>query len=127
MNFSQKPGEDISDLAENLATPRTTAWLSFVGLGIVAPILAAFFAALAWITGKAIWFSLSHQESSFDLTGDAAKAMAVVYACAAIFIHFRWFWGGIGFEKTSHAGMATALYLGIGAMLTALVFAIAGV
>ncbi len=126
MNFSKGPGEDITDLAENLGTTRTSAWPSLIGFGIVAPIVAAFFAARAWITENAIWFSLSHRESSFDLTGDAAKVMAAVYACAALFIHFRWFWGGMGFEKTSNAGMASALYLGVGAMLTALAFAIAG-
>ncbi len=117
--------EGILDSAEDLSTPAYGGKWQLFGSGVILPLVICYFAARAWIERDAIWIS-GEGIAKERITGDAARAMAVVYLCGAAFMHFRWCWGLLGFEKTSHAGVAIALYLGIGAMLTTLGFWIAG-
>lgn len=122
---SNHDGREIVDAAEDLSTPVYGGKWHLIGYGIIVPLVICYFAARAWIEKDAIWIS-SEGLAEERVTGDAARAMAVVYCCGAAFMNFRWCWGLLGFEKTSAAGVLIALYIGIGAMLTALGFWIAG-
>ena len=125
MNF-RRHTDDIVDAAEDLSTPASGGKFHLIVYGIIVPLVICYFASLAWIEKEAVWIS-SEGLAKERITGDAARAMAVAYLCSAAFMNFRWCWGLLGFEKTSNAGVAIALYVGIGAMLTALGFWLAGV
>lgn len=125
MNTGSDQDNNIVDTVSQLTTPAYGSKWHLIGYGIIAPLVICYFAARAWIEEDALWIS-TEGIAKEHLTGDAAKAMAVVYLCGAAFMNFRWLWGLLGFEKISHAGILLALYIGIGALLTAMAFWVAG-
>lgn len=113
------------DEAETLAAPACACKWHLIVYGILVPAVITCFAVMSWLYREALWIS-SEGITSDTINGDAARAMAIVYLCAGSYMHFRSFWGALGFEKTSRAGVMIALYIGIGAMLTTLGLWIAG-
>lgn len=126
MNFSPEHEQEIADQAEDISTPAYGGKWHLIGYGILVPLGICYFALKAWMDRDALWISTGGIAQD-KITGDAARAMAVVYVCAATFMHFRWCWGLLGFGRISHAGVAISLYLGIGGMFTTLAFWIGGV
>jgi hypothetical protein len=125
MGFGSNDAEDILDDAESVSTPASGGKWHLLGYGILVPLVIGYFAFKAWVDREALWIS-SEGIARDKITGDAARAMAACYACAAAFMHFRWCWGLLGFERVSRAGVLIALYVAVGAMLTALGFWIGG-
>ena len=97
-----------------------------VGYGVLVPIIITGFAVRSWIIEDATWFNISRRGEEFELKDQAAKYMACAFFGGALFMHFRWFWGLMGFERIARAGVAIVLYLSVGALLASLGFAIAG-
>ena len=125
MNFSPEPEQEVFADAEDISAPAYGGKWHLIGYGILVPLGICYFAFNAWVERDALWISTGGIARD-KITGDAARAMAVVYLCGAAFMHFRWCWGLLGFGKISHAGVAIALYIGIGAMLTTLGLWVAG-
>jgi len=125
MGFGPNDAEEILDAAENISTSAHGGKLHLLGYGFVVPLVIGYFAYNAWVDREAWWIS-TEGIGRERITGDAARAMAVCYLCAAAFMHFRWCWGLLGFERVSRAGVLMALWVAVGAMLTALGFWIGG-
>jgi hypothetical protein len=126
MGFGPNDTEDILDTAESASSSAEGGKLHLLGYGIVVPVIIGYFAYKAWVNQQALWIS-TEGISREKITGDAARAMAVCYACAAAFMHFRWCWGLLGFGRVSRAGVLLALYVAVGALLTSLGFWIGGI
>lgn len=125
MGFGSNDSDDILDTAESISTAAHGGKLHLLGYGFLVPFVIGYFAYKAWVEQQALWIS-TEGIGREKITGDAARAMAVCYACAAAFMHFRWCWGLLGFERISRAGVLMALWFAVGAMLTSLGFWIGG-
>ncbi|MGB6223090.1 MAG: hypothetical protein WBG04_18820 [Haloferula sp.] len=113
MNWNENPNRHTLGDIEDLAHPPSGGRLKFIALGILLPAAIAGYAARAWVLEEAIW--LGQNGSSMDLTGDAARSLAVCYAAAAMFCHFRWFWGLVPSYRIFSTGIVISMLTGLGA------------
>jgi hypothetical protein len=97
---------DFEDLAYSPSGGRTKLIL----LGILLPLIIAYFGVDAWVTEKAIWFGQGN--SKMIVHGQTAKALAVTYLSVGLFCHFRWCWGLIPCHRLYEIGTIISL-LGI--------------
>ncbi|WP_193211923.1 hypothetical protein [Luteolibacter marinus] len=91
MKWTDNPYHRTATEAEDLSYPPSGGRVKQVILGGILPAVILYFAARAWISEEAVWFGRGR--SDLLLQGPAARAMAVTYASAGLFCHFRWFWG----------------------------------
>ena len=82
-------------------------------LGGLLPLWIAYRSWIAWTTEKAVWFGQGR--SDMEVAGDTAKAIAICYLAAALFFHFRWFWGLWPSYRVFEIGIILSMILGLGA------------
>lgn len=114
--WERKYGDDTAHDAENFAYPPGGGPIKLVLLGILLPLGIAAFAASCWISEKAVWFG--GRGGNMDISGPAARAMAVAYLGGALFCHFRWCWGLRGHYRVFEVGTVIALLTLLGGGIT---------
>ena len=114
--------EEVGDSVEDLAHASPFHPVSFALWGIVAPLILAYLAARSWIDEAATLLG----NDEVELTGDAAKAMAVSVLSVALFLHVRFVWGALGFYRTHQVVTIVACFGFIASVLMAIVFGLGG-
>lgn len=112
MSWNPDMNRNTVDDIEDLAYPPNGGRVKLVVLGIIVPLIIAWFAGKAWISQEATWFG--HRGSSMLVKGDTARALAVCEFAAAAFCHFRWFWGLLPAYRVFTYGTALSMILGLG-------------
>lgn len=103
---------------EDLSYPPTGGRVKIAILGILLPLLLAYFASKAWIDQVATW--PGNRGHGVIVKGETARAIAVCKLAVALFCHFRWFWGIVSTYRVFTIGMVVSLILflcGLGAAL----------
>jgi|GEM_PF-6023323 len=90
---------------------------NIVVLGVVLPLVIGYFAAKIWIDQEAVW--PGGRRGNLKVKGDTARALAVCYLSAALFCHFRWYWGLVGSYRMFEVGTVISLLVGLVGYLTA--------
>jgi len=111
---------DFEDLAH---PPESVGKGKLILLGIILPAVIAYWAAQAWIHETAYWPGRGTR--GVNITGEAARYMAVCYLSVAAFVHARWFWGALQFERVFKVGIVSTMIVGLIAGLTAFCLAMA--
>lgn len=108
----------MTDEFENLAYPPAGGRIKLLLLGILLPAVILRIACRAWLTQEAWW--PGRQGSGVTVHGESAQAIAIVYLCVAAFVHFRWCWGLLQWDRTFQAGTVCSLLIFLGALIWAL-------
>lgn len=103
--------------AEDLGYMPAGGRLKLILLGVLLPGIIVWYGSQSWVHELAWW--PARQGRDLVVRGEAAQAMAVVYCSVALFIHARWFWGLLQWERTFTAGTVMACLLFLGALLWA--------
>jgi len=120
MSWNPQMNRNTVSEIEDLSYPPTGGRVKITILGILLPLLLAWFASKAWIDQVATW--PGHRGSSMVVKGDAARAIAVCKFAAALFCHFRWFWGIVSTYRVFTIGMVVSLILFLGGLGAAIYF-----
>jgi hypothetical protein len=114
MKWLENPYRYTANEAEDLAYPPSGGRVKLVILGILLPLVVAYFGVHAWITEEAIWLG----RGSWDMVvhGRAAKSLGVAYTSIGLFCHFRWFWGLLSFYRVFEIGTVISLLCFLGAL-----------
>ena len=115
-NYYRQTPNDI----ENLSYPPTGGRVKMVLLGVILPVVIAYFAVDAWITEVAWW--PGSRGSGFVTHGSAAKAVAAAYLSAGMFCHSRWFWGLFPVYRVFEIGTVVSLLGFLGALIAGVCF-----
>ena len=86
-------------------------------VGLVLPLVIAYFCYGDWFSEEVVWTSGKSRGVRIVVTGIAAKCAVIAPLSIASFIHFRWFWGALGFYRTFQVGMIISLLVFIGSMV----------
>ena len=105
---------EIFDI-ESLAWPPNGGKVKLVVLGLLVPAIIAGFAARSWIQQEA-WLP-TKTSGWYGVHGQDALATAAAYLSAAVFMHSRWCWGLLGFDRIFQAGTILALLAFVGSMI----------
>ena len=107
MNWLGNSDYDSADEVESLSYPPSGGRVKLILLGLVLPLVIGYFGIRAWITEEAVWFG--NRNSNITVHGRAAQALAVTYVSAALFCHFRWYWGLVPVYRVFEIGTAVSL------------------
>lgn len=107
-------GDEAAREAEDLAYPPGGGTGKLTALGVLLPLLISWFAVSSWITEQAVW--PGQRGTTLTIRGPEARWMAGAYLGIALFCHFRWCWGLLGFYRTFEIGTVLSLlaFLGCG-------------
>ena len=111
---------DFDDLAH---PPESEGKAKLILLGIILPAVIAYWAAQAWIHETAYWPGRGTR--GVNITGGAARYLAVCYLSVATFFDSRWFWGTLQFERIFKAGIICSMIAGLISGLVAFCLAMA--
>jgi hypothetical protein len=103
MNWNGNPYRHAANDAEDLSYPPSGGRVKMILLGIILPLVIAWFGVGAWISEEATWFG--SRGSDLVVKGAAAKSIAVAYLSIGSFCHFRWFWGLLPVWRVFEAGV----------------------
>ena len=121
MDWNRRANDGATDDVADWAYPPNGGRLKMVLAGLLLPLWVGYRAWVAWTTETAIWFG--NRSSDMEVKGDTAKAIAVCYLAAALFAHFRWFWGLWPCYRLFEIGIVLAMILGLGGCGSAWYFA----
>jgi len=121
LNWNENPNRHTATDVEDLAYPPSGGRVKLVLLGIILPLAIIHFGVQAWTSEKATWFG--NQGSSIVVHGATAKSLAISHISAALFCHFRWFWGLIPVYRAFEIGTVISLLGILGGIFSALYFA----
>ena len=121
MAWNPDMNRNTVDEIEDLSYPPTGGRLKIIVLGILLPMLLAWFASKAWIDQVTTW--PGNRGHGIIVKGDTARAIAVCKLASALFCHFRWFWGIVSSYRVFTVGMVVSLVLFLGGLGAAFWFA----
>ena len=99
---------------EDILNPPNGGRVKLVLMGILLPLIVAYFGVRAWITEETICYYPGRfgQYGPIVEHGRAAMALGVTYTSVGVFGHVRWFWGLLPACRVFEIGTVVSL-LGI--------------
>ena len=89
--WTRNPYETNAKVAESLSRPPSGGRLRMWLLGVALALLPIYYAIRCWLTDHAVL--IGRHGTRLDLTGPAARGIAVAAIAVALFMHAHWFWG----------------------------------
>lgn len=103
--------------AEDLSYPPSGGRVKLTLLGIALPLGVVAIGVHSWTSQEAWW--PGSRGSGVMVHGDAAKAFAVLYMSLSAFVHSRWCWGLLGYNRVFETGTVISILGFLGSMLWA--------
>ncbi|MEY3895164.1 MAG: hypothetical protein RLZZ214_683 [Verrucomicrobiota bacterium] len=107
MKWLENPYRHTANEAEDFSYPPSGGRVKLVVLGILLPLVVAYFGVDAWITEEAVWFGRGNAD--MEVHGRTAKSLGVAYTSVGLFCHFRWFWGLLPVYRVFEVGTVISL------------------